>query len=191
MKITKSAGIILFLLIISSAYIFISNLNMADAKEKTWVVGKRGPAGGWIFYDKGEYSDGWRYFEAAPDDHPVKVTWGCSGTSIPAAKGLSAGTGKANTEAIIKKCGEQGIAARAAADYRGGGKNDWFLPSKTELNGMFENLHSRKIGGFANDKYWSSSEDSRSLAWFQSFFYRYQTEDSKDEKKRVRAMRVF
>lgn len=31
-------------------------------------VGKTGPAGGYIFYDKGEYSDGWRYLEAAPAD---------------------------------------------------------------------------------------------------------------------------
>lgn len=28
----------------------------------------RGPAGGYVFYDKGEYSDGWRYLEAAPVD---------------------------------------------------------------------------------------------------------------------------
>lgn len=27
-----------------------------------------GPAGGYIFYDKGYYSDGWRYLEAAPAD---------------------------------------------------------------------------------------------------------------------------
>ena len=29
---------------------------------------KRGEAGGWIVYDKGEYSDGWRYLEIAPYD---------------------------------------------------------------------------------------------------------------------------
>jgi hypothetical protein len=27
-----------------------------------------GPAGGYVFYDKGGYSGGWRYLEAAPDD---------------------------------------------------------------------------------------------------------------------------
>ena len=31
----------------------------------------RGPAGGWIVYDKGEYSDGWRYLEIAPYDLEV------------------------------------------------------------------------------------------------------------------------
>jgi hypothetical protein len=27
-----------------------------------------GPAGGFVFYDKGRYSDGWRYLEAAPEN---------------------------------------------------------------------------------------------------------------------------
>ena len=31
-----------------------------------WEVGSVGPAGGYIIYDKGYYSDGWRFLEAAP-----------------------------------------------------------------------------------------------------------------------------
>ena len=31
-------------------------------------VGDIGPAGGYVFYDKGRYLDGWRYIEAAPND---------------------------------------------------------------------------------------------------------------------------
>ncbi|MBU4502161.1 MAG: PEGA domain-containing protein [Nanoarchaeota archaeon] len=30
------------------------------------TIGRTGPAGGYIFYDKGNYSDGWQYLEAAP-----------------------------------------------------------------------------------------------------------------------------
>ena len=36
-----------------------------------YKVGDVGPAGGYIFFDKGSYSDGWRYLEAAPADMKV------------------------------------------------------------------------------------------------------------------------
>jgi hypothetical protein len=34
-----------------------------------------GPAGGYVFYDKGSYSDGWRYLECAPKDVGRDVDW--------------------------------------------------------------------------------------------------------------------
>lgn len=36
--------------------------------EQVYKVGDVGPAKGFVFYDKGEYTDGWRYLEAAPWD---------------------------------------------------------------------------------------------------------------------------
>ena len=36
------------------------------AQWTPYVLRDIGPAGGYIFYDKGYYSSGWRYFEAAP-----------------------------------------------------------------------------------------------------------------------------
>lgn len=33
-----------------------------------YKIGEIGPAGGWVFFDKGYYSDGWRFLEAAPKD---------------------------------------------------------------------------------------------------------------------------
>ena len=36
------------------------------------------------------------------------------------------------------------------------GKDDWFLPSKDELNELF--LERVSVGGFSTDNYWSSSE---------------------------------
>lgn len=39
-----------------------------EPEQPTYQVGKVGPAGGYIFYDKGNDEGGWRYLEAAPAD---------------------------------------------------------------------------------------------------------------------------
>jgi hypothetical protein len=50
-----------------------------------------------------------------------------------------------------------------------GGKDDWFLPSKEELNLMSLNLHKKSIGKFSQWSYWSSTEDMPFLAVHQNF----------------------
>jgi hypothetical protein len=37
--------------------------------------GTPGPGGGYVFYDKGESSDGWRYIEAAPSSAEFEANW--------------------------------------------------------------------------------------------------------------------
>ena len=43
----------------------------------------------------------------------------------------------------------------------------WRLPTKEELNILYQNKD--KIGGFAYDYYWSSTEDGSGSAWVQNF----------------------
>ena len=40
-----------------------------------YKVGDTGPAGGIIFYDKGDNSDGWQYLEAAPAEFEFEANW--------------------------------------------------------------------------------------------------------------------
>ena len=47
-----------------------------------YAVGDTGPAEGIVFYDKGSYSDGWRYLEAAKSDQATRVEWGGSGEHL-------------------------------------------------------------------------------------------------------------
>ena len=105
---------------------------------------------------------------------------------------VAVGTGKRNTQAILKGCADKNSAAKLASSYRGGGKSDWFLPSKDELNLMHEKLHRKGVGGFKEEGYyWSSSEESEVSSWYQGFRKGNQSNYHKDFKRCVRAVRSF
>ena len=67
----------------------------------------------------------------------------------------------------------------------------WRLPNKDELNTLYQNKD--KIGGFANNLYWSSTEAENVsyFAWFQYFAKGDQYEAIKDDANYVRAIRAF
>jgi len=96
-----------------------------------------------------------------------------------------------NTDAIIAQSGHTASAAKLCRDYAGGGKTDWFLPSKDELNMMYTNLKLVGVGGFVALGYWSSSEDSESLASAQDFGDGFYDGCNKSNTYRVRAVRAF
>ena len=151
-----------------------------------------GPAGGLIFYVKeGGYSDGWMYLEAAPYNQSPSAEWGCYGVSISGANSTTVGTGEQNTIDIETGCARAGTAADICANLSLGGYSDWFLPSKGELNLMYENLKVYGVGGFDDHYYWSSSEFDTSYAWNQYFYSGYQDYKYKFQLLRVRAVRAF
>lgn len=166
-------------------------LNEIRAQAVVYNIGDTGPAGGIIFYDKGNYAGGWRYLEAAPEDQSTGAEWGCYKKAIPGKQGTAIGTGKNNTQEIIRSCGEENIAAKVAGQYNGGGKKDWFLPSKDELNALYENLKKSGLGGLADYGYWSSTEDSDEYAWYHGFVSGQQKKFNKYNSSRVRAIRSF
>ena len=137
----------------------------------TYTVGQPGPAGGLVFFDKGSYSDGWRYLEAASVDISGTAEWGANERDIGRTN-TGRGSGRRNTQIIIealRDTGETGRAAQIAQEIRQGGYDDWFLPSRDELNLMYENLKQKGLGRFQNGQYWTSSEASANQAWFQNF----------------------
>ena len=161
----------------------------------TYEIGDRGPAGGIVFYDKGSFSDGWRYLEAAPSgwynggrEDPTAV-WANEAKEIGTAVGI--GSGIENTAAIAERLryAESGRAAQMCDDLEFGGYNDWFLPSKDELNQLYRTRG--VVGGFAAAYYWSSSESSAYYAWVQLFSNGYQFNAYKNLESRVRSVRAF
>jgi hypothetical protein len=108
--------------------------------------------------------------------------------------GSAIGTGRSNTKKILRKYPASyypNSAAALASSYSGGGKNDWFLPSKDELNELYVQYKKGVVGVFADDFYWSSSEYTAGNAWDQYFVDGFQYLFIKTGYSRVRAVRAF
>jgi hypothetical protein len=192
----------------------------------TCVVGSTGPGGGIIFYKAttpfacgARLASSCTYLEAAPTrwntgTDPTR-SWATDvnsnrTTAVIGADGLVVGTGYQNSVAIVNQTGNvaESSAAVLARDYGGGGKSDWFLPSKDELNemcfffsGVAKNVYGRcngnastgraGVGGFAADYYWSSSEYNAINPWLQYFLNGIQYLTNKFIFIYVRPVRAF
>jgi hypothetical protein len=161
------------------------NKSVALEKASDLKIGDKAN-GGIIFYLDGKGGG----LVCAEFDQSNGAKWGCDGKRIV---GTSAdfGEGANNTVKIVGKCSESGISAKICKDLSLNGYNDWFLPSKDELNLMYQNLKKAGIGGFADDGYWSSSETSSNDAWGQGFDNGAQHDTNKNYSLRVRAVRAF
>ncbi len=161
--------------------------------------------GGIIFYIDDTRQHG---LVAAPQDQSTTGIQWYNGLFENLDAGYTAvGTGASNTKKIVNTQGEGSYAARLAADLVLNGYDDWFLPSKDELDLMYKNIGPgaaaplTNLGGFAlNNYYWSSSEFpiytpgfgfDYSDAWLQNFADGVQSFHFKDRKLLVRAARSF
>ena len=171
-------------------------------------IGDKGPGGGIVFYRSAKgftdtYSGKTHHYleavtvdlenEAAPPPYPY-LAWASniSGEinytiiNIPGTlEGI--GTGRKNT-AIILATDANAPAALACRKYKGGGKSDWFLPSKDELN---ELCNQRSFFGIIGNDYWASSQYNDNNAWRQNFSDSSQSDLPKINALSVRAIRSF
>ena len=123
---------------------------------RQFSIGETGPAGGIVFYDKGERTDGWRYLEAWVEDIETSVTWG--NYDIVGTTATAIGSGEVNTRTVVEFYAGQGVAeaADAASNFAVAGYDDWFLPSFDELQEMY--TQRAVLPALQDVFYWSSSE---------------------------------
>lgn len=142
----------------------------------------------------------------APEDQG-RAEWGCLKFNRVNNTSMALGTGLENTITIVEfhdnhfedyynsreqcRYNNGTVAAKVAFELELNGYSDWYLPSKDELNILFENRE--LIGGFSDADYWSSSEGSGSWsAWFRRFYGSgNQGHGHKDMNHMVRAIRTF
>jgi tetratricopeptide (TPR) repeat protein len=148
----------------------------ATPTAATYKIGDKGPAGGLIFYDKGNNNGGWRYLEAAPEEAEFQAIWSDDTYSIDDNEYTTRsdiGSGKRNTQVIVQKLrqatGNWNTAAQKANDLTLNGFNDWFLPSQGELDQIFGNLKRKNLGDFKDEYYWTSTESKDMRSWPSRF----------------------
>jgi len=182
------------------------NTKSGTASVSVTAIGSIGPSGGYIFYDKGSYSNGWRYLEAAPASSEFRAQWGLYSITCPGTQ-TGIGTGRANTTTIINLLNannQTGRAAQLCVALNINGYTGWFLPSRDELNEMWIALKMDRnnIGGFnisgiwPQGYYWSSSDynayGSQYNTWSQRFNDGSQSAgNSRSDILSVRAIRAF
>ena len=126
--------------------------------------------GGIVFY---VYDNGKHGLIAATSDQTSGIRWYGGSNTNTRARADGVGAGLQNTAIIIANQGNVDGAAFAATvcnEYsvtvNGVTYGDWYLPSKHELNLLYSQ---KTVVGFIGGSYWSSSENSSTEAWLQTF----------------------
>jgi hypothetical protein len=172
-------------------------------------VGNTGPGGGVVFYDAGIEQSWGRFLEFAPNGwyggaSDASVRW-CDNDSwsVIGPQGTSIGQGKPNTKLMLQNCASG--AGVVAASYKGGAKDDWFLPSKDELNELCKYVSLMVTGdtkvncpvveilrkGFTREQYASSTDSDWWYAYGSWFGPQHSSLFSKFDKALVRPIRSF
>ncbi|MDA7578747.1 DUF1566 domain-containing protein, partial [Flavobacteriales bacterium] len=115
--------------------------------------------------------------------------WGCNGTLVSGAMGTAIGTGAQNTIDIINGCTSTNTAAYYCDTLSFGGYNDWFLPSKDELNKLYQNRYAIQL--YVGYDYWTSTQMDQYSAYHQSFNNGTQSSGTKHAARGVHAIRSF
>jgi TolB-like protein len=175
----------------------------ARPPASAYSIGGAGPAGGVIFYDKGNNSGGWRYLEISPVETertaPIYLT---NRKEVVGNRRL--GEGKENTRKFMVQFQREGGGINSAAwlcnELTINGFDDWYLPSLDEVLYMYNNLYLQGLGDLKTDRYWTSFVGYVNDIWERIFYVDFSDGSEKnfsmiwalpDARCQVRAIRQF
>jgi hypothetical protein len=154
-----------------------------------------GHDGGYVFYNDG-IGGGMVVTTTLSLAPQVWIYGGTTQISILGTTGTIFGSGENNSSLITGQAGHTASAADACLVYWDGTYSDWYLPSKDEMQRMWEilanTLAKRTTYEFEESEYWSSSENNASTAWAMYFSDgTWQPADKSDNTIYVRPVRNF
>ncbi|OIQ36778.1 MAG: hypothetical protein BM555_02065 [Crocinitomix sp. MedPE-SWsnd] len=97
-------------------------------------------------------------FVVSTEDVSSTSNWGCLGLSSNFTTGDQIGDGAANQAAFLLHCTDPFSAVKSCQMYDVDGIMNWYLPSEQEMLTCFTNLHSKNMGNFSLDYYWTSTK---------------------------------
>ena len=137
------------------------------------TAGYIGGSGGYVFYDKGETTNGWRYLEAAPQYLTYNgnssfrwISTSCTQNTFLNGIGTQIGTGLENSQVISNFCNYTSVGATMSMSTSLNGQTNWFLPSLDDLKEMYK-LKVTNLTNLNSNNYTllSSSQSSNSLCF--------------------------
>ena len=136
-------------------------------------MGDIGPGSGTVVYDAGEVQWWGRYLEALPLTQGNGLPWSMkTGESTYEGETIlrqGIGWGRENTTAIVAQNGDGKYAAKFVDEFSARGWSDWFLPSRDELEVVYNASIIAGAPKVLPVPYWTSSENSAKYAWYQLF----------------------
>lgn len=174
---------IAFLLLLSAFYSCKKEKNTSSEKEIE--IGKK-YGGGVIFYLDASGQHG---LVAAETNQSSSMRWNNGTYMVTGSTENAVGKGRETTELIVNMQGPGTYAASICDDLTLNGYSDWFLPSKNELNLIYQQRNI--VGGFTEGYYWCATEYDSLHAWNQYFPYGPQYYADKADSACVRAIRAF
>jgi len=161
------------------------------------TTGYFGPGGGYVIYDKGDSTSGWRYMEI----YHLGINYGTSGYGayFGCANTYTSGTytdfgkGAENTQLIVSHCGSANCAARLCDNFSNNGQSDWFLPSRDEMVTITKAMESIDI---SMSEAWTSSDLNNDYAYttyysLSTYTWGYSTYGTKNSYYKVYPVRRY